>query len=660
MIEDAKISLLKYLTNSIQNIDDQDTLTVEPDLNINMSDFSTADFTVNKIMGVLPAKDIINDIDLLLYYGYGTKTGNNHTVGCIIYCDKDNNFLQLVNTFSSGSEMFCIYDLKINEEKQMYAIGYDAQEAAGVIHTRLLLLENIAQPNQLTNQYEVKLRTSYRLQGTNYNEGTSVDATYTRVIKDYSSASYLIYYRYISLIYMIRFKIVVGGSNEWEDYTTTANYLRSTIGVEWNEENPLITILERDTILQEQINKYYITSSSSTTTSNIDFTTSIQDILGSTFITKASRIAMINSSYAFINFVCNTHIGNADDTVDLVSFRLDYSGNVITNTYHDEVGVTFEDEYPDTFTLYVNNNTQCIVLSYQTSATNNLDLKVYITNYSNGYLVYEIPNLGYSYSNYEFFPILYNIYNLSFITLMIRNISSGDCIADNFKFLYAEDIYSGKACFNKYSLKPETVSLYDNGDSLIFNRDISNIVVQSNSVTSTVNIPNTYLNNETIKSEQLLSKNNNIINEDSTFISKNIYENLYINFINNLTIQDQNTENYKDNLTGANRLLQSAFSSIDYENATMNKYRINYTDNTEEVGNIQPEQIHYSTATSRIINGQNWYTTKEATYNFAIYLSKSAKTLELISNDENTVYQTIDISNLSVGLYSISQHVYIQ
>ena len=244
MTNDAKDNIIRYLTNGITNTTGFDYLTVEKDLNIDMGTFSTADFTVTKIMGVLPAKDIINDIDLLLYYGYGKKTGNNHTIGCIIYCDKDNNFLQLVNTFASGSEMFCIYDLKINENKQMYAIGYDAQEADGVIHTRLLLFENIAQPNQLTNQYEVKLRISYRLQSSNYNDnaGGGTDATYTKVIKDYTSASYLIYYKYLTLMYMIRFKIVFGGTNEWEDYTTSANFNRSALGVEWDEENPLITI----------------------------------------------------------------------------------------------------------------------------------------------------------------------------------------------------------------------------------------------------------------------------------------------------------------------------------------------------------------------------------------------------------------------------------
>ena len=647
MEESAKDTLLKYLTNSITDSPINDNLTVEDNVNISMGDLGTDNFTVDKVMGVLPAKDIINDIDLLLYYGYGTKTSNNHTIGFIAYCDKENNVLQVVNTFSSGSEMFCIYDLKINEENKMYAIGYDAQEADGVVHTRLLLFENIAQYNQLTNQYEVKLRTSYRLQG-NYNDnaGSGVDANYTRVLKDNTSASYLIYYRYINLMRMLRFKIVFGGTNEWEDYTTSINYARSTLSVEWSQEVPYITILNRDSILQEQINKYYITSPSSITTSNIDFTTAIQDLVGASFTTMSSRIAMVNSAYAFVNFAVNTPAQSGQEVVNILSYRLDYSNNQITNTLNKNAFITYEGEAPDTFDVYVNNNTQVIVISCLDYQSANYGMRIYISNYSKGYEVYYASQISYTVANYNFFPIMYNVYNMAYITLMVRNISDGNCYADNFKFMYAEDTYSGQPYINKNSLLADKVSLYDGNNSLIFNRDVSNISVQANSVTSSVNIPNIYLNNATIEKEDLLSKNNNIIVSDNTSIQKNIYEDLYINFINRITMQDQNTDNYVFNQSGANRIVDSAFYRTDYSEAGMTKYRINYSDNTSYIGTISSSQI-----TS---------TTKQATYGFAIYVSKQADTLELISNDENTTYQTIDISNLSVGLYSISQHVYIQ
>ena len=241
---------------------------------------------------------------------------------------------------------------------------------------------------------------------------------------------------------------------------------------------------------------------------------------------------------------------------------------------------------------------------------------------------------------------MYNIYNLSYITLMVRNISNGNCYADNFKFMYAEDTYNGYSYSSPYSLRADKVSLYDSNNSLIFNRDISNISVQGNTATASVNVPNIYLNTSSIEKENLLSMTNSVIVSDTTSITKNIYEDLYINFINTITMQDRNTANYVYNNVGAARLVDSAFHTVDYSDAVMTKYRINYSDNSTYVGNISGSQISHST--------------KQATYNFAIYVSKQADTLELISNDENTVYQTIDISNLSVGLYSISQHVYIQ
>ena len=649
MTDSSKDILLKYLTNGIQNTQSYDYLTVESELNISMGDFSTSNFTVSKIMGVLPAKDIINDRDLLLYYGYGVKTSNNHTIGCIIYCDKDNNFLQLVTQLSSGSELFCINDLKINEDNQMYAIGYDATEADGVIHTRLLLFENIAQPNQLTNQYEVKLRISYRLQSSYYNDnvGGAVDDNYTRVIKDTTGANYLIYYKYINLLYMIRFKIEFGASNEWEDYTTEINYSRSALSVKWQEDNPLITILERDATLQEQVNKYYFTSSTSSSVSFIDFTTAIQDLLGASFTTKSSRITMVNDAYGYVTFVCNTEGISGTEIINLLAFRLDYDTELITNTLNKDAGVTYEGDSPDTFDTFLNNNTQVIVLSYNDyNASGNLSMVVYISNYSKGYFVYRISPISYSFNTYNFYPVMYNIYNISYITIMVRNISNGECFADNFKFMYAEDTYNGYGFIDKNSLLSDKVSLYDSNSSLIFNRDISNIVVQGSTATASVNIPNVYLNNATIDREELLSKNNNIIVTDGTSINKNIYENLYINFINTITMQDRNTSEYVFNQLGADRITDSAFYRVDYDNAKIGKYRINYSDNTSYIGNIDASQI-----TQR---------TKEANIDFAIYVSKQADSLDILSNDENTTYQTIDISNLSVGLYSISQHVYIQ
>lgn len=117
-----------------------------------------------------------------------------------------------------------------------------------------------------------------------------------------------------------------------------------------------------------------------------------------------------------------------------------------------------------------------------------------------------------------------------------------------------------------------------------------------------------------------------------------------LSFINMITMQNKNNpDNIIKNIAGAIKLNQSISDSLDYNNTKATKIRINHNDNTTKIVNI-----------SSTINGLT------ATYNFVVYIDKAIDTIDIISNDETTIYCSIDASNYEVGkYYKITQEVII-
>ena len=141
---------------------------------------------------------------------------------------------------------------------------------------------------------------------------------------------------------------------------------------------------------------------------------------------------------------------------------------------------------------------------------------------------------------------------------------------------------------------------------------------------------------------------NNDITENNDTISKNIYEDLYINYFNTLTMQNQNRETFIDNIEGASRINQSASKLGDYENARATKIKITYDDGTTHKGGVD----------NSITNGV-------CTYEFYVYVpdGKTIKKIDIMSEDEETIYQTIDYfpeSLLNTKTYKIQQDVRVE
>lgn len=95
--------------------------------------------------------------------------------------------------------------------------------------------------------------------------------------------------------------------------------------------------------------------------------------------------------------------------------------------------------------------------------------------------------------------------------------------------LFSINGYNGDAYSGVDVLVPKLSNLYSNG-SLEFSRNLYNVSKQNNMTMSSVEIPNTYLNDSTITQSDLISKTNLQLNSNNQQWTKNVYEVVDLNF----------------------------------------------------------------------------------------------------------------------------------
>ena len=203
--------------------------------------------------------------------------------------------------------------------------------------------------------------------------------------------------------------------------------------------------------------------------------------------------------------------------------------------------------------------------------------------------------------------------------------------------------YNGLPYTNINAMVPNSATILDNSGVVIFARNLYNKIVNNNMTQSTVEIPNNFLNDVSITYENLLGETNKVLNASNVNITTNIYEALLINWYNTLTMKNSNNpQNEIINQAGATRLNQSISENTDYTDAQITKAVVNYTDNTTKI-----IPITFELSINAMIT------------NFSLLVDKEISNIELTSDDENTVYNTIT-GTFEVGkYYKISQEVTI-
>ena len=213
---------------------------------------------------------------------------------------------------------------------------------------------------------------------------------------------------------------------------------------------------------------------------------------------------------------------------------------------------------------------------------------------------------------------------------------------DVVEFQYDPNGYNGTKYKDVDMFIPHRVELYNGSSKLLFNRDLYNLKVYSNVTEATVNVPNTMLNDDTIANSILYGKTNYDLVDDNTSITKNIYENLMINFFNSIVVKDYTGRIYN---SGGARVNDSISKTNDMNNASASKLKVFYSNNTTAV-HLLP--------TPTITGSGNPMTIK---YDTSIVVASLGSVLkyQILSNDEQTIYFEYDMSSVNPGILVVKK-----
>lgn len=570
-------------------------------------------------------------LDKTLIYGV-VDDMNRDLTGYIAIVDVNFNLIQVITKYSSGVNIDRLQNLEVDEKGNLMAIE---RHGAGVGSLRFLLLNNPTFKLPSDTEYKLIIKKSYEFPSNlnNYN--------YNFIRRRIGGGNYLFGGTNTTstgrLPIVIELTINVGTDNDWKLFESDSSFSGSVsyevidIWQNWDSQNNL-DFQMIGFASDEKLNVYNKNGDNISLTSIkiIDYSVS--------FVRSIAKIKQKNNFYAIIHQVKD----NGPNTDLYALYQIfNIKDNAVVEIYNNQFIInnyTDGQDYGGLGMSIRGNDVSIFMLCFTNTSTYTL----YIGRIANNqvYLV-EKDNINQPIPN----PIVFynvtkqfNLYNYQF-QLWNKLYSTLE--------IYNESNYNGLPYQNLDSMVPNSGILYNNSNIPIFARNLYNKTISGRITQSTIEVPNTYLNDDIISKENLLGKTNSILISNNQTITKNIYETLNINFINALQIKNNNDEtNSILNPIGASRLNNSISEAIDYDNTKALKLKFNYSDSTSNTIQLNPIQIDKISNTSYM-------------YDFEIYVPKSITNIQIISNDENTVYQTIT-STFEVGkFYNITQMVEI-
>lgn len=635
MTDEYRERIIKWLTGNYE-IETSSTDPLFQDIEETTTEINTY---FSNVQGYIQGRDGKgNELDIGFIYGI-----NNNSKGIIVIVDKNFNIIQVIDEYDSGTKFYMFQCLNIDKTNgNIYGIDYSSNKY------RFILLNNFLLKTPAQTNYEVKLRNSYFL------EFTSSVFVPVFVEKRPSDSFYVI--TGISANNrptVATYKIEVGSTNELIEYRYTGDnteYNLKSYNIAWSGEE----FIEKIGCYVSPQNQYdflevsYVEFIFNGTTITKNKTIELEETyLTQNLLEDTLNIAMNNAD----TYICYPiHWSSYDDAEATVILKIDYDNDGYTEIERVETDETLEYRYSAGTIIKINNQFYFYIYKNTDDPTDNTQAKFSITygailNDSSLYITEK------TYDNLQVYDLL--LYTKIFTVSTFYNLITYRLIGSNSnKLLIVEQIlnslnYNYADYQDINSMVPTSAWLYDENDKIIYARNLYNKVVNGNTTTSTLEIPNLLLNDIDITKQSLLGGTNGILVNNNETITKNVYENLYINFYNTLTMQNRNTALFIPNLVGASRLNNSISNVIDYSDAKIGKVRVNYSDDTSLVKAINP-----ATRISQFVYQ----------FSFNVYVpgTKNITSIELISADEGTTYQTITGLNLENSKsYKITQNVEI-
>lgn len=568
-----------------------------------------------------------NNSNFVLWGNNSVKDDDKgYEYGVIVIFDENFQVLSIIDSFNTGTKFRCLTALNIAEDGNYYGIDEEPFQYSNNGNTqntdynyRVILLNNISQA--VNEEYSVILRNSYYVPDTYSNIkilDTLVDNCKFPIQKIINESTYVIAGLQDTINKFITFKINVGSDNEWNLYSSNLSQGISplTFICETDENN--INIYGYGAIQQYQVIKFSILNGvfSNSQIYNIGATGYLEQIL------------MINKDKCYFvssNYQDSTYI-----------HKLFY--------YDGELAKLFEKTTPNysfgaSDYLFLKNNNAFLIRFEFNNPDDTLELDLYVgIALENQYYDKYVTKINWANVWLDGLFVL-SAFNLN--RCCIQEITNDRMMV--IPLIFNEANYNGETFTDKNSLNSNSAILYSDNNP-VFARNLYNKTQNGTTTTSTIEIPNNYLNDTLVDQKDLMSVNNNVIISDTNGFTKNVYETVYLNFVNTISVVNQNETQSVYNNAVATKLNTSINNPTDYDNLKLTKFRINYQDGTNTVSTLQ--------ATLQDNSSYELLMT--------FYLSGLADTLELISEDEETVYLTYNLANTEINkYYSFKQRVRI-
>ena len=600
MTEEYKEILFDYITGNITTTSSS-TDEIFQDLEVWNTDLlsqlpaGTTSYTINGLVAN-------NDATSQVYALYGWCNNG----GFIVILDTDFSIVQVITTFSSGTAFRDIYCLQVNtEDNTFYGVDYNGTTP------RFIMLNNFLIPDE-NNNYTVKLRTSYNFTDTNF------DPAFMQMAKSPTNSHYVMIGTYhlvpddTGYIKIVELKVNVGQANEWTSYTNGASY-GYNLYVEFDtSDNAYIQTIINPSGDTTKLAKLYKNFTATTLT-----TTNLLTLPTNYTLTALNSVANIskNEFYYSVSYDGDYRLynyNNGTNTLIKQDTSLNGMGGFKVKVYNGQ--------------LYI---------FYNKAVANYVRGQGYYFRYNGTWSPIKVRGLDnlWALRSDLYIDTRYNLQKI-FIYGQTQGGVQQALITED----YNPSNYNSTPYIDGTAIYPQKCRLYSSGE-LVFARNDYNVSSLGNTYTTTVEVPNVYLNSGSIQPNQLISKTNQIIVSDITPINKNIYEKVYINFINSINSYDEDTGNNFDtttlvkNISGLGDTYTNSY--IGYWNTTLNGTVVD----------------------SGTIDSYTYLGRLTGQFDLSFTPSGVADRLNFLDNNGN-IYAWIDISNCVVGTtYDISQKV---
>lgn len=645
MTEDFKKNLLKYITNEINPTSPSEEQILENVIDIprtNFSNFIPDDYTYFTASNIIQSS---TNGYFILYGGYVPygETPTSDSRGFIMILDENLNPIKTIFEFSSGTTLRPIQKMIQTEDGTFVAVDstiFALPENRVNIQSnekRFIMLNNFSVKGD-NNDYIVRLRTSYKIP-TSYQNFFCID-----IVKNPNTAHYLLagatynptQSGHNDGVRVIDLKVNVGAANEWTNKSSNNDYwfYGGFYGEFDSDDNASWKMILTHNTTPLTMGWWNGTTYTALMTANSNITPVVDSI--------AMRNQAVFINYDTVYFVINNQrLGSSVIPRYVGLYKYTFSTGTLKQIYLKNIG---------SFDWY--HSRESIFLTA-------LNGELYINycdnfNYDNETANYNFQRL----ENDEWNPILisenanylmektatytFNIYNLVSNVVINQYLNVRYWKLEIIKEIYNNLNYNSTSYLDYDSLIAHSGTLYNNND-IVFARNLYNKTSLNNTTISTIEVPNTMLNNIDITSKNLYGETNLQLVQDTNTLTKNIYETLFVNFINTINVIDEDTNTrfpLASNYVNSNINTGTQTNS---EESSVAKVRINYGDGTSKVFSISWQLMDdFNRKTS-----------------YSLYVDKEIESIDYISNDESMVYCKKEL-DLEVGnIYTITQKLRI-